>query len=225
MASGHTAVIVEAGAKRVFASALDWPGWCRSARDEAGALEALTAYLPRYAQVAQRAKVPFRPAPAYDVVDRVPGDTTTDFGAPGVVCLLDFEPLTGAEARRQVALLRAAWAGLDHLAAEAPESLRKGPRGGGRDRDAMVAHVLNAERSYARKVGVKHAEPAPGDTAAVEAMRAEVAAVLGGARAGEPPVERGWPPRYALRRAAWHVLDHVWEIEDRSEFPEMITRA
>lgn len=216
MASGP-AVILEVGAKRVFASAVDWPGWCRSAPDEERALEALTAYVPRYAVVAQRAGVPFRPAPAYDVVDRVPGDTTTDFGAPGVVCLLDFEPLTAAGAERQVALLRAAWDELDRVAAGAPALLRKGPRGGGRDRDAVVAHVVNAERSYARKIGVKHPEPAPGDTAAIETMRADVAAVLAGARAGDPPVERGWPPRFALRRVAWHVLDHVWEIEDKSD--------
>jgi hypothetical protein len=24
-----------------------------------------------------------------------------------------------------------------------------------------------------------------------------------------------WPARYYVRRAAWHVLDHAWEIEDR----------
>jgi hypothetical protein len=24
-----------------------------------------------------------------------------------------------------------------------------------------------------------------------------------------------WLPRYFVRREAWHVLDHVWEIEDR----------
>jgi hypothetical protein len=30
-------------------------------------------------------------------------------------------------------------------------------------------------------------------------------------------VPKGWPPRYAARRIAWHALDHAWEIEDRSE--------
>ena len=28
--------------------------------------------------------------------------------------------------------------------------------------------------------------------------------------------KRPWSPRYAVRRAAWHVLDHAWEIEDRA---------
>jgi len=26
-----------------------------------------------------------------------------------------------------------------------------------------------------------------------------------------------WPARYAARRIVWHVLDHAWEIEDKSE--------
>jgi hypothetical protein len=26
-----------------------------------------------------------------------------------------------------------------------------------------------------------------------------------------------WTPRYFVRRTAWHVLDHVWEIEDRQQ--------
>lgn len=36
---------------------------------------------------------------------------------------------------------------------------------------------------------------------------------------GAPVVEKGWPPRYAARRIAWHVLDHAWQIEDRSGPP------
>ena len=211
-----TRVVLEVGARRVFASAADWPGWCRPGRTEDAAVQALEEYRARYAAVARRAEVPFRPAPAYDVVDRVSGDATTDFGAPGRVAATDAEPMSAVEARRQVALLRAGWAELDRLAREAPEQLRKGPRGGGRDRDAVVEHVVAAEQAYARKVGVRHKPPAPGDRAAVAALRAELADVLAAARSGEPLAERGWPARYALRRVTWHVLDHVWEIEDKS---------
>ncbi|MGH3665258.1 MAG: hypothetical protein ACRDU8_04060 [Egibacteraceae bacterium] len=49
-----------------------------------------------------------------------------------------------------------------------------------------------------------------------EAMRTELLNVLRGARDGEPLIEKGGPPRYAARRIAWHVLDHVWAIEDKS---------
>lgn len=210
-------MILEVGAKRVFASAVDWPGWCRSAGDEDGALEALTAYVPRYGVVAERAGIAFRPPSTYDAVARDPGNVTTDFGAPGVVSDADGAALTAATARRQVALLRAAWAELDRVAVEAPEALRKGPRGGGRDRDAVVAHVVEAERSYARKVGVRHKPFEATDRAALTALRDELADVLEASRAGEQPGGTGWPPRYALRRIAWHVLDHVWEVEDKSQ--------
>jgi hypothetical protein len=91
-----TDVHLEVGAKRVFACAVDWPGWCRSAETEAGAPEALPADVPRSARV----------VPGFD-----PGDL----------------------------------------------------------------HVV-----------------------------------------GRLPGTGAWPVRYAVRRFAWHVLDHAWEIEDRS---------
>jgi hypothetical protein len=105
----------------------------------------------------------------------------------------------------------------DEVAGAAPAQLRKGPRGGGRDRDKIIDHVLGADAAYARKLGVRHREPAAGDTAAVAALRAEVLAVLSSPSDGTPPVPKGWPARYAARRIAWHALDHAWEIEDRSE--------
>jgi hypothetical protein len=220
MASGAVrtvTVVGEAGTRRVFADALGGPGWCRSAKGEDAAGVVLAGCRRRDAVVAERAGGAFRPARRFDVVERPPGNATTDFGAPGAGAAADSRPLTAAEARRQVALLTAAWAELDRLAVEAPETLRKGPRGGGRDRDAVVAHVVGAEQSYARMVGVRHKEPAPGDTAAVAALRQDIAAALTAARSGDPMRERGWPARYALRRMTWHVLDHVWEIEDKSE--------
>jgi hypothetical protein len=148
------------------------------------------------------------------VVGEVAGDATTTFGAVSVVAPTDHRELMAAEADRQVRLLRGAWSELDRLGVEAPEHLRKGPRGGGRDRDKVVAHVIDAERSYARKIGVRH-PPFHGDHAAVEACRAEIEQVLRAARSGDPMP--GWTARYFLRRAGWHVLDHVWEIEDKSE--------
>lgn len=210
-----TEVVLETVHRRSFASAVDWPGWCRSGRTPDEALVALADYAPRYAGVARPARVRFAVAAGdrLTVVSELPGDATTTFGAPNIQAPTDRRDLTAAEADRQVRLLRAAWSELDRLGVEAPEQLRKGPRGGGRDRDAVIAHVLEAERSYARKIGVRH-PPFHGDPAAIEACRAEIEQVLRAARSGEPMP--GWPPRYFLRRAAWHVLDHVWEIEDKS---------
>jgi hypothetical protein len=213
-----TAVYLEVGEKKAFACSIDWPGWCRPGRDADSALAALADYAPRYALVAENASRQF-PAGTGDrlaVVERVKGSVTTDFGAPGAVPQVDSEALSAAAARRMTGLVVAAWAVLDEVAAGAPATLRKGPRGGGRDRDAMVAHVLTAEAAYARKIGVRHSDPPLGDERAIARLRGEISATLRSARSGEPHAERGWPPRYAARRIAWHVLDHAWEIEDRS---------
>jgi hypothetical protein len=211
-------VYLEAGAKKVFACSIDFPGWCRAGKDEEAALEALADYAPRYAEVAKLAKAAF-PAGAVEleVVERVKGKGATDFGIPHEVTKADAEPLTARQAARQVELMRAAWAVLDRVAKASPAELRKGPRGGGRDRDKMLDHVLGAEAAYARKVGIKHPQPELGDTKAVKALRDELAEALGGASDGSPPVPKGWPPRYAIRRITWHVLDHAWEMQDRAE--------
>jgi hypothetical protein len=201
-------VYVEAADKKAFACAVDWPGWCRAGKDEDAALERLIDYTERYADVARRANVRFAPDKA-EVVERLAGNATTAFGAPGVVPVCD----TGAAVTKQaIALLEASWQLLDDVAAGAPAELRKGPRGGGRDRDKVVQHVVSAESSYARSIGVKHKEPDFTDGAAVQALRSDIVAAL---RAGGS--ETKWPPRYFVRRTAWHVLDHAWEIQDRSE--------
>jgi predicted RNase H-like HicB family nuclease len=214
-------VYLEAGDKKVFACSIDFPGWCRSGKTEEEALEALAAYAPRYAEVAERARVAF-PAPTkvgerFEVVERVKGKGATDFGIPHEVTKADAEPMTAREAARQVQLMRAAWAVLDRVAKASPAELRKGPRGGGRDRDKMVDHVLGAEAAYARKVGIKQPQPQVGDTKAVKALRDQLAETLGGTSDGSPPVPKGWPPRYAIRRITWHVLDHAWEMQDRAD--------
>lgn len=209
-------VCVEVGKKRVFASALDWPGWCRSGRDEQAALDALGDHAPRYRAVTAAAGVPFATG-ELTVIERLTGTPTTDFGAPDRAASTEAEPLTAAQAERINSLVAAAWAVFDDVVAAAPAALRKGPRGGGRDRDAMVDHVLAAENAYARKLGIQVTQPHAGKTARIAVMREAILAAVGSATSGEPLVERGWLPRYAARRIAWHALDHAWEIENRSD--------
>jgi hypothetical protein len=64
-------------------------------------------------------------------------------------------------------------------------------------------------------MGLTRDKAASGPDAAA-LLRARIAA---GLRAPDslavPP--KGWPPRCGARRLAWHVLDHLWEIEDKSE--------
>ena len=61
-------VYLECGADRTFAAALDWPGWCRSGSDEAGALEALLEFGPRYATTLARTSGAGRSRPVPEVV-------------------------------------------------------------------------------------------------------------------------------------------------------------
>ncbi|NUT37846.1 MAG: hypothetical protein HOV79_32775 [Hamadaea sp.] len=210
-----TDVYLEVGKKTVFACALDWPGWCRKGKTEQDALDALGAYADRYAVIARRARVAFKPGDL-TVVDRVTGGATTDFGAPEKAIDADARAVPAAEAKRQVKLLKAAWAELDAIAAATPEHLLKGPRGGGRDRDKMLDHVAGSEAGYARLIGVKRKLESYQDTAGREELRAAVAEVLGAASDGGPLRERGWGSRYAARRFAWHVLDHLWEMQDKT---------
>jgi hypothetical protein len=213
-------VYLEVGKTRVFACSLDWPGWCRRAKTDEEALDALATYAPRYAVVAKRVGLRFSAtAPSFDVVERIPwhgGEafSPVDFGTLGSAAQRDSEPLTAAQAKRLAALLEASWGVLDDVVAGAPEELRKGPRGGGRDRDKVFAHVVAAETAYARKLGVRQKEPQ--DREGIAAVRADIVAVISAGRAGTPAAPNGWLPRYAARRIAWHVLDHAWEIEDRS---------
>jgi hypothetical protein len=215
MASRGIDVVVETTPKKTFASAVDWPGWSRAARDEEAALEALAEYAERYAPVAERAGIAFPAKIALTVTERAPGGATTAFGAPEITAEAERQPVTPAAAKRLAGLVTAAWVFFDEVVAASPEELRKGPRGGGRDRDKMVDHVLAAEAAYARKLGVKLKPPAIDDITAIEELREAIAAVLGTRTDGEPPVPNGWTTRYAARRIAWHVLDHAWEMEDR----------
>jgi hypothetical protein len=218
-------VYLEVGKTRVFACSLDWPGWCRRAKTDDEALDALADYALRYAVVAQRAGARFPAAVAtFDVVERIPWQggkafSPVDFGALGSAAQRDSDPLTAAQAKRLAALLEASWGVLDDVVAGEPVELRKGPLGRGCDRDAVFAHVVAAETAYARKLGVRHGgvrQKEPQDREGIAALRADIAAAIAAARAGTAAEEGYWLPRYAARRIAWHVLDHAWEIEDRS---------
>jgi hypothetical protein len=206
-------VYLEVGSKRTFASAAGWPGWCRSGKSEQAALDSLAAYAHRYAEVAKLAEIPF-PAKVtdFDVIERLPGNATTDYGAPGIPAKDESRQMTAAQARRMSALVEACWAYLDRTVAKAPATLRKGPRGGGRDRDEMFDHVLGAETEYAKRIGIRLKQPDGRDKPAVRAFRK---AMLEGF--GDPNRDEKWPVQYAARRTAWHALDHAWEIEDRSK--------
>jgi hypothetical protein len=215
-------VYVEVAPKRAFACAVDWPGWCRVGRDADGAIEALIAYGGRYKKALGRAAADLTP-PAersgLEVVHRLKGNATTNFGAPGITSPSDRRPIDAAELKRLRRLLEAAWAAFDRAAeAAVGVELRKGPRGGGRDLDKMIAHVREADEAYLTALG---ARPPKGSAAGMAALRTRILATLEARATGAPVadpahVKSPWEPRFAVRRSAWHALDHAWEIQDRS---------
>jgi hypothetical protein len=209
-----TDIYLELGGKKAIAWSLEWPGWCRIRASEAGAVQALIDYEVRYQVIAQRAGLDFAPGDLV-VVERLQGDANTAWGVPAVVASAESRPIDAATAQRNVALLRASWDMLEEVVETSPAELRKGPRGGGRDRDEIRRHVIESERVYARKIGVRHKPFELDDKSALNAMREEIAAVLSKPSTGEPLVSGGWNASYAARRMAWHVADHIWEIEDR----------
>jgi len=189
-----TDVLIETGPRWTWASALDHPGWCRRGKSEQAAVEELLTYAERYAKV-----VPgFRPG-RVKVVGTVEGPAMNDW-APSVTGPGE-ERLPTA---KHLTALEACWDAFDKAVASASEQLRKGPRGGGRDREGIVDHVREAERAYGRKIGVRVPPRTPWPE-----QRAEL---LDGLRKPDGP----WLPRYAVRRVSWHVLDHAWELEDKT---------
>jgi len=218
-------VFVEIGKKKVFAGAVDWPGWCRSGPDEESALLALIDYGPRYAQVLQSKEIDFKAptdTPDLIVVERHDGNTTTDFGAPSIMLEDDREPLDRMEFERLQTLLVACWGAFDNAVGRATgRVLRKGPRGGGRDLENIIDHVLQADRGYLTRLAWKHKREDEKDSfEELSRTRQAILNALEVAVAGDLP-EKGprggiiWSPRYFVRREAWHVLDHSWEIENR----------
>jgi hypothetical protein len=217
--SARITVTIETTPKKTFAIAVDWPGLSRSGKTRELALEALAAAAPRYAPVAQLAGETFPSgvgARDFDVVEEAEGDGGTAFGVPSRVSDADRRRVPAAGADRLRRLVAAAWTTFDHVAAHAPAELRKGPRGGGRDRDKMIGHVVEADDAYAREIGLRLKPTAATDRAAIDTVRAAVLEVIGSKSDGAPIAGRRWTPRYAASRIAWHALDHAWEMEDRS---------
>jgi hypothetical protein len=218
---------LEIGSQRVFAGALDWPGWCRSGRDEAAAVRTFAEYGPRYARALAASDLGFDPpadASAISVVERLKGNATTDFGSPGIAPQADAKPMKNADLVRSEVILKACWRAFDRtVRAAGGNALRKGPRGGGRELDELVRHILEADAAYLAKVGWEFKREETSDPIPeFRRMRAAILDALATSAGGKLPARgpRGgsrWTARYFVRRVAWHALDHAWEIEDRAK--------
>lgn len=204
--------------KRVVAVAPDWPGLERGAKTDEAAIETLQAYVPRYARVAELAGIgpEFSALKGLDVVERYVGTGSTDFwGISFSFSSIDTKHMSSQDFGRQLAMMQGCWRFFDEVRAHVSAEMRKGLRGGGRDRDRIVRHVLANEQDWARKVGVHTPDGAiVADEDGLKAWRAAYCTALRKYHS-ESKAPRIWPLRYLVRHTAYHTMDHSWEMEDK----------
>ena len=203
--------------KRVVAVAIDWPGLARGAKTGDEAVNRLRAYLPRYAPVARLAgmEAAFDALTDIDVVEQYPGTGSTDFwGISFAFSSIDRQELPSDELERQLRLMQACWAFFDEVRGRVSAELQKGPRGGGRDRDRIVRHVLANEQDWAKGIGVLTPDGAMlSDEGLATFRQAYCQAIREHHSQGK--MAKKWPLRYLIRHTAFHTLDHAWEMEDK----------
>jgi hypothetical protein len=212
-------VILELGKKRrVVAGAMDWPGLDRWGTSEDDALDKLLSYVPRYAGVAEQAGMgsAFARARDLEVVERVPGSSSTDFwGIAHVPSQIEREVLSPADLERRLDLLRACWSYFDDVAARVSRELRPGSRSAGRSREQIVRHVYyNEPEQFSRKVEVRTPLEVVLTPDGLATHRQEYLDAIRAYNADGKPA-RTWPIQFLVRRTAHHVMDHAWEMEDR----------
>lgn len=214
--------VVERGPKekKVVAFALDWPGWSRGGKSAEIAVDTLGTYRSRYRSIAALAglETEFDESGDLEIVEDRIGTGSTDFwGISFSPCSLETEPIPEPELERKLALLQASWAYFDTVAARVSADLRKGPRGGGRDREKIISHTFGTERTdIAAGIGI---ETPPGVMLTVDGLadhRERYLAAIRGINNGDiPRVKKTWNLPYLIRHTAFHMLDHAWEMEDK----------
>ena len=195
---------------------MDWPGLDRWGTSEDDAIEKLLAYAPRYAGVAERAGLAkaFAMAGDVEVVERVPGSSSTDFwGIAHVPSQIEIDILPrptwngGSISSARAGPLRRGRG--PHLGRLVPDL---GAPGGRASRSSATSTSASPSSSRARSspdaTGRGHDPGRPQDhrpayLAAIRAYNAD----------GKPA--RTWPIQFLVRRTAHHVMDHAWELEDR----------
>jgi hypothetical protein len=220
--ASHIRVTLEIGpkGKRVVAVAPDWPGLERGAKTEEDAIERLRSYLPRYSQVAKLTEMAaeFDVIKSLDVVEKYPGTGSTDFrGISFAFSSIDKQDMTGEALERELTLMQACWALFDDVRRRVSAEMRKGPRGGGRDRDPIVRHTLFTEQDWGKKIGVATPDDAMLTGEGLKAYREAYCHAIRdyysqGKLAGKVAK---WPLRFLIRHTAFHTMDHAWEMEDK----------
>ena len=205
--------------KKSAAFAVDWPGWSRGAKTADQAVETLVTYSERYRPIAQAAGFgdELDAEGDVEVVLDETGTPSTDFwGISFAPSPLETEPVGDAELDRKIAVLLACWRHFDAVGARVSPELRKGPRGGGRERDEIIRHVLRVESlDFAKRLGLRVEEGSLTSPAAIQQYRDEYVAMMRSYNAGEGKRMRSWNLPFLIRHTAFHVMDHAWEMADK----------
>jgi hypothetical protein len=224
--------VVERGPKnrKSVAFSLDWPGWSRGAKTGELALETLESYRDRYRPVAALAGMEreFAAAGPLEVVEETVGTGSVDFwGISFSPSSTEAGPMTEAELDRGITILQACWAFFDGVAARVSPEMRKGPRGGGRDRDRIIRHVIrNESEEFAKQVGIRIPEEGALSPDGLRRHRQDYVAAMRAYNAGEIEKRmRSWSLPFLIRHSAFHTLDHAWEMEDKDLTGEAGTEA
>ena len=214
-------IYLELGKKKTAACAVEHLGYFRVAKTEEEVLESLLAYGERYAKLMQAGGIDFS-APTsladFNIVRKYEGNSTTDFGSPGIIPDEDQRPISAADATAYEKLLRTCWDVFDKtIAAAEGKELRTGPRGGGRDLQKIIAHVRDSNLAYLGKQGQKVPKQLREDRGAIRIAILETLTIAleGGIPEAGPRGGAMWPTPYFVRSVVGHVVDHIWEIEDR----------
>jgi len=214
--------VIERGpkGKRSVAFAIDWPGWSRGARSAELALETLESYRARYRPIAGLAGMAhdFDAAGPLEIVEDRVGTGSTDFwGISFSPSATEHGPMGEEELDRGITLLGACWAFFDGVAARVSREMRKGPRGGGRDRDRIIRHTIRTEsEDFAKQVGLRIPEEAALTPDGLRQHRETYVAAMRAYSAGKVEKRmRSWTLPFLIRHSAFHTLDHAWEMEDK----------
>ena len=214
--------VVERGpkGKKSVAFSLDWPGWSRGAKSPEIALETLEAYRQRYRPIADLAGMAreFDAAGPLEVVEDRVGTGSVDFwGISFSPSSTEQGPMGEAEFDRAIALLQASWTFFDGVAARVSPEMRKGPRGGGRDRNRIIRHTIRTEsEDFAKQVGLRIPEEAALTAEGLKQHRTTYVAAMRAYNAGKIEKRmRSWTLPFLIRHSAFHTLDHAWEMEDK----------
>ena len=215
--------VVQRGPKEKKAAvfAVDWSGWSRGAKTPDAAVDLLETYRERYRPIARLAGLDAefdRAGPLQIVEDHVGVGSTDFWGISFAPSSFEQAPMPEEELERKLALLGASWRFFDDVAARVSLELARGPRGGGRNRDEIVRHVVGNEwQDLAKKVDVLAPPDGLRTPKAVRAHREEFVAAMRHYNAGARMARgRNWTIALLVRHTAFHALDHAWEMEDKN---------